>query len=148
MCRSMKNWLLLRGVCLYKHQQCFRPMRIRIQLFSSMWIRIRDPRSQTNADPNPGQTLGALQNGGFWHEKYCMLYVGNMSYLFVNFGQFSLLLDPDSHSQYVSGSRSRRAKSMRNPDSHCYRHRLRVPIWCRQKASTQRKANFPNQKGR
>jgi hypothetical protein len=96
--------------------QCFRPMRIRIQLFTSMRIRIRDLGSQTNADPC-GSGSGSDKTVDF-DMKYtvCFMYVichktyqchvgtkailkGWKSGLFVNFGQFSLLLDPDSHSQ-------------------------------------------------
>jgi hypothetical protein len=103
-------------------------MRIQIQLFTSMRIRIRDPGSQTNADPCGS---GSDKKVDFdMKNTLCFMYVkchktylchvgkkailkGWKSGLFVNFGQFSLLLDPDQHSQYLSGYRSRRAKSMR-----------------------------------
>ncbi len=82
-----------------------------------------------NADPDPGQTL-PIQKVRFLHEKIlCVprvicqkpyptkrskaIFNGWKSGSFVNFSQFpySLLLDPDPHSQ--NGSGSRRANSIR-----------------------------------
>jgi hypothetical protein len=50
-----------------------------------------------HADPDPGQTLKS-QKVEFLQEKYTLI---------------SMLLDPDPHYKYESGSPSRRAKSMR-----------------------------------
>ncbi len=83
-----------------------------------------DPGSQTNAgpDPDPGQTFKS-QKIEFLHEKHSVLKVGIKGQkiptyrgtkalmkgrkrgLFVSFGQFPCLdPDPDTHSQYGSGS--------------------------------------------
>ncbi len=88
-----------------------------------------DPGNQSNADPNQFLVRLCLYKK-FDFDMKNILYVSNMSQnipyrrtvgtkailkgwklVFCYLGQFSLLLDPDPHSQYGSGSR--RTKSMR-----------------------------------
>jgi hypothetical protein len=85
-----------------------------------MWIRIRNtgfnadpdpaffrnadsfPESQTNPNPDPGHTLPS-HKVEFIHEKYTSLRYSLLKGwklgLFVHFGHFFLLLEPDPNSQ-------------------------------------------------
>jgi hypothetical protein len=58
----------------------FRALRIRIQLFYLDAIPDPGAESQTNADPDPGETLNLkLQKVDFLHEKYTVLKIGKRS---------------------------------------------------------------------